>query len=78
MRRRTSTSRWLATKGWFALPSAERVFQRRRALAAAGGLIAGGGFLLGIPAAQVRLTELAAVVAVAFATLAGLAKQASP
>jgi hypothetical protein len=40
--------------------------------------VAGGGFLLGIPASQVRLADLAAALAVFFAALAGLAKQASP
>jgi hypothetical protein len=50
----------------------------RGRLAAAGALLAGGGFLFGVPAGQVELVDLAAVLAVGFAALAGLAKQASP
>ena len=55
-----------------------RFVRGRQALAAAGAILAGGGFLLGLPAERLRLEGVAAVLAVGFATLTGLAKQASP
>lgn len=51
---------------------------RRHELFAAASLVAGGALVLGLAGERIALQDLAAGLAVCFAALTGMAKQAAP